>query len=1727
MLQEIELTLDQILNQIDKHDDELDFSEEGGLVRIVAFDQLKLDLRKKIGIINLSKNRLKMIEEVNQFYNLRTLDASNNIIEDVKLKTQSLQMLNLQHNRLKRFPDCGPLSQLKYIDISHNSITTIQNNDIKQFSKNLEVLLINDNLIKFAHGYDIKNILEELKQLKIQTLNILRNPFLKRQPLIETAFAVTLSGILKTLNTKSIDLFVPDANFNIEEVLGDVEFIDSEPDDEDQEYAKQLCEKITKCINDPQAIVPCLRRIDDLVNRIIVQPNKADLCFLDKDPKKQQQIAEYIDSFLQNCFLFAQNQQSYVEQILKALAQLAIVRCLEIGRRCFQMVVEIVRSGTGMALIARNIIQKYSIPLLQQQKELEYVPTFVMEGILRTVEERDDEEMVPIKLAQFNFVDWLDQIMANYMKDMDNLREEQQQRDVLFLNFMAQLAEFQKFANEYHYRGIISKSLVLFKLLLKSELDEQYIGILYLINNSMKRSQICTKEVLESRQTACNFIKDVEDELRKYLFMFKKFRNSLLNPETKENKDTILLRYEKVGILIQVYGTIWKSDNIVQQQIKESFLVNELLQMATIPAIHPYLINAVAIYIRKLLKNKVIKVQQPGVDNNEIVKYICLKTHNCELLLHYLGGDYYVLMMKQLDPTIQKLTKNLSSLLNVKVHEVFRSIIKLLKFFSKNAIGYDSPISDICMEVSKNLDNNGRDEALFIVLATPSDMVRLAVVQCLLTIKVSQLDSKEIGKLVTLLGSYRNLGAGKTESVVANIMMILTKIVVGEKSSSREDFVTVFSQNATLYALDILERNQERDLLELGEDNSEYQEKVELSFGTNNFLKSLHCEPLLRENLKGLYQAQCMKVSLLNEDSLLTPETLDIDIERSFIGKQNTYLISVLFNRDALLPYKKVSDRILIRIAENLEMRPEDDVEDLSKVKNPGLYDFKEIQKIWKKTALDRRSKQTEIWDAMKTSADPFLIVENQEDSVYHISQHQLFYDQEGAINLLGFLVGRNQSAKSLSLKEYFLETFGNQLIFERMLNSINFYIREQVHEYCDSLNKQQEVKKLSTTRMNEKLTTIFQGLPMPTDPLRGFIKQKPYFNPNKIIHFPMFTKKALSITQEHITYTGIKFEERTITVCAYLRIVYALLGYCPQDQNKPNVQRQKMAEQLGQRAEYIRELTLICQWADWHNGNIGAKYLKIMNVILEYSFCAKEKSFIISFFVIAKAVRDMLDIISVKLQNEDKFPLTYDDLVLIKETCECMSKITSNLTKISYEDKIMETYEKDYLEDFQKLRIEERNQIATLINRQIDEYILLNLLPLQGFTIFLEIIVWDMQSEKSLLAAVSLDEKFFKIKSQTRSSLIKLVGLYIVKCKSLKFQILSVLTKMEVFNKKFIRQSFIQEILEDLFAFDYQLKLQSGLLNRSILIKNKDDEEQQGNQRPDYYVEHFIKCYYQTQNGLNLPSLVVVTSKYFILCEADEEISKKANPNIQFENPKLLMEFTSLKLIFKINKSQIEGCYKMEGDQRICVLYSVTDQPPPFKDEDSLEVAIIFFPKIISFMKFQIALNNIKFSDDTISQGALLYISNGIQPRCTMWAVVNPEKPIFSKFKEFHKKRMLIHNDGTQIRIFTENLEDWFFLKPDLMLEQTVNKKYAKLTSETQKKQASEQNYFKLKGTYDLSKMTLLEIDQTLHNQLNLQFGSQNVLRLLFGCDRAREIFKFSLLKSIEVKKFQINNMK
>lgn len=108
-------------------------------------------------------------------------------------------------------------------------------------------------------------------------------------------------------------------------------------------------------------------------------------------------------------------------------------------------------------------------------------------------------------------------------------------------------------------------------------------------------------------------------------------------------------------------------------------------------------------------------------------------------------------------------------------------------------------------------------------------------------------------------------------------------------------------------------------------------------------MKSLHKSEKLSRNLKGILQAKSLKKSLLDEESYIREELLDIDIERSYIGKWSSYLFSCLFSKDSLYPYGKISDRILIRMAENLENRKEDDPEELKNGKLGGLYNYDEI----------------------------------------------------------------------------------------------------------------------------------------------------------------------------------------------------------------------------------------------------------------------------------------------------------------------------------------------------------------------------------------------------------------------------------------------------------------------------------------------------------------------------------------------------------------------------------------------------------------------------------------------------------------------------------------------------------------------------------------------------------------------------------------------------------------
>jgi hypothetical protein len=61
--------------------------------------------------------------------------------------------------------------------------------------------------------------------------------------------------------------------------------------------------------------------------------------------------------------------------------------------------VETIRTGKGMEKIAKEILRDYSVPLIQKNKNIEDMPTFVMEGILKSIQERHDFNLVPLDIV--------------------------------------------------------------------------------------------------------------------------------------------------------------------------------------------------------------------------------------------------------------------------------------------------------------------------------------------------------------------------------------------------------------------------------------------------------------------------------------------------------------------------------------------------------------------------------------------------------------------------------------------------------------------------------------------------------------------------------------------------------------------------------------------------------------------------------------------------------------------------------------------------------------------------------------------------------------------------------------------------------------------------------------------------------------------------------------------------------------------------------------------------------------------------------------------------------------------------------------------------------------------------------------------------------------------------------------------------------------------------------
>ena len=220
-----------------------------------------------------------------------------------------------------------------------------------------------------------------------------------------------------------------------------------------------------------------------------------------------------------------------------------------------------------------------------------------------------------------------------------------------------------------------------------------------------------------------------------------------------------------------------------------------------------------------------------------------------------------------------------------------------------------------------------------------------------------QFDSQEIRQLQNIIGGYKNIGAGKSEQILSNIFMILSKFMVsnvGLKDGMRtiskklEQFFQVCFENSLNDCITYLLKNMSRNLTADAEEN---EEKLELAFSCVNFLKAA----TQTENIKRIFQTGQMGEVIQNvlkmEEIYQNPDDLPVEIEKIWTGRNNASLFTSLFGKSALFPYTRQSYRVLDRIANNFYLQyaegrftsiEESPPEDLSSFEN--LYNFEKIK---------------------------------------------------------------------------------------------------------------------------------------------------------------------------------------------------------------------------------------------------------------------------------------------------------------------------------------------------------------------------------------------------------------------------------------------------------------------------------------------------------------------------------------------------------------------------------------------------------------------------------------------------------------------------------------------------------------------------------------------------------------------------------------------------------------
>jgi len=793
-------------------------------------------------------------------------------------------------------------------------------------------------------------------------------------------------------------------------------------------------------------------------------------------------------------------------------------------------------------------------------------------------------------------------------------------------------------------------------------------------------------------------------------------------------------------------------------------------------------------------------------------------------LLDYLGGSRWTDFCKEASKYHHGIIKGSTTigLLEIRqdfIFDVFISIINLVGHFSSLQRRTSLPSYKVIDSINEKLNNAGREDILFRVLKLNNDNIRLAVMECLNNVPLDQFSTIEVSTMVSLLTSFKNPTSGIIEIVLGKILWLLSKIVLDNTEELGKEFRKAQARTAITDCLGILAKCDTKM-----PDDEEQHNRVFLSISCIYFLQACSKFPDLARFIaeyKDLY-SRMLKVDEGSQKTNMVYHPLPVESTALSSSIHNN--LAIFVSAHTIDQYSDVCLRVLQTIANILSATNHYDVakvfpEDIEGSGNES-QDTIELMKKSMAENLQRKNLQEEApWPGLQEARKRLSANEIDKEELQNSINEFIRNDMVDII--LNYLIGNSAHKCAPDLDSYLTKFSKGKLKLTKLREDLEKTVPEIRREFNKRLKSMSTTKEEKTEEKEE-----FKSEISPKEIIVATLEREELayvkYEPNSIID------RGISIQEEFnqvetintLEYKGIERirpftnkKRRALILAAFMRCIYNVYAY------SDSKGRIAVLKRLRDKRN-IRILTQLVFTTDWLEANVGAKYLRLCQPILQLDPKVNfgHENLLELDEIVCSAAREILQLMFNRFKNEDKIPFTERENLLLSELASFGRCIFKQVLYLKYSEMCLNEEKKLDKGENKKFSLTpmdtpDDEAIYFVIPPRLNvhgpvslsspqflcaEYTLGKLLPYTSMYTFTQMIFYFARKldEISSVSGESNDIEELDNVESARAATTWALGSYMSLCKKEKYLFLEAIMKQSIFEKKYIRKSFIQQIL-------------------------------------------------------------------------------------------------------------------------------------------------------------------------------------------------------------------------------------------------------------------------------------------------------------------------------------------